>query len=271
MTEEISAAQVAADEVVAEEAEANAVEATQEQPPAEADAGKSEAAQRRERRKAHEQKLREDAEAARKAAESERQRRERILAATGEAPKEADFPDPIEYAAALGAYKFRQSDAQSGARFMAEDAQAADDRAAQADAERRHLRAQAFAEESSEARKVYADYDQALAIAADPSIVSRPLSEMVLESDRAADVAYFLGKNPAVAVQLSRMAPVDAARELGRIEARIATPQPKTQTNAPAPISPVNGRGAAPTKRSEEMSLAEFTAWRESGGIPTKG
>lgn len=232
---------------------------------------KSAAAERRERRKAHEQKLRDEADAARRDAEAERRRSERILASTGTPPNEADFADPIEYSAALGAYKARQEGARSDARFMDEDAKAAEDRARAAEQQRIGLRVEAFRDQADEVKKVYADFDQVVALASDKRFVSDDLSLMILESDQAADLAYHLGKNPALAVHLSKLPPVAAARELGRIEASLAPPKPKTATKAPDPINPVNGRGAAPAKSVENMTLAEFAAWREAGGAPTKG
>ncbi len=232
---------------------------------------KTAAQERRERRKAHEQSLRDEAEAARRDAEAERRRSERILASTGQPPNEADFSDPIEYSAALGAYKARSEGARTDARFLDEDAKAAETRARDAEQRRIGLRVEAFRDQADEAKKVYADFDQVVALASDRRFVSDDLSLMILESDQAADLAYHLGKNPALAVQLSGMPPVAAARELGRIEASLASPKVRPPTKAPEPINPVNGRGAAPAKSVENMTLAEFAAWREAGGAPTKG
>lgn len=278
MTEEAEVAPEATIEAVpvSQEAASEATENTEGQPEGPPTGSGEEkpretSEERRARRKAYDQKLREDAEAARREAKTERSRSERILASTGEPPKESEFADPFEYAAALGAYKARQSGAQHDARFMNDDATAAEQRANDAEGRRLELRLDAFRDQADEAKKIYADFDRVVAIAADPRFVSPALSEMVLDSEQAADLAYHLGKNPALALNLSQMPPLMAARELGRIEATLSVPKPKTQTNAPSPISPVNGRGGKPTKSAEEMTLAEFVAWRESGGTPTKG
>lgn len=277
MDEEAEVALEATSEAVPVEQASEATENTEGQAqsqPAEGEPPeerKTAAQERRERRKAHEQSLRDEAEAARRDAEAERRRSERILASTGTPPNEADFADPIEYSAALGAYKARQDGARTDARFLSEDAKAAEARAHAAEQQRVGLRVEAFRDQAEEAKKVYADFDQVVALASDRRFVSDDLSLMILESDQSADLAYHLGKNPALAVQLSQMSPVAAARELGRIEATLAPPKPKTATKAPDPINPVTGRAATPAKDINSMSLAEFAAWREAGGSPTKG
>lgn len=255
----------AAPEVVAEDQNTEATEG-QETPPAEDDSPekKSASQERRERRKMHEQRLKEEAEAARRDAATARAKRDRILN-SGEQPKEEDFADVVEYAATLGAWKARQMAAQFDIKSIEDDAKAADSIAEKRDQERLKERYDAYDENKAEARTRYADLDAALVVAADPSVVSRELSLMVLESDQAADLAYFLGKNPSVARQLSQMPPQQAAWQLGRIEASITPPKARTETNAPPPISSVKGAGTA-TKDPDKMSPQEWRTFREKGG-----
>ena len=267
MTDETGVAQEATEKVIAEvvtdETASEATENTegQEDPPASEEEKTSAAKERRERRKAHEQKLREDTEAARRDAEHWRARAERLKNTSGEPPKEAEFSDPIEYAAALGAYKARQSSVTSDAALLDEDAKAADAKAAALEGERLRQRQEVYAEDREQAKARYADLDQVLAVAANPAFVSNDLAMMVLESDQPVDLAYHLGKNPALALQLSQMHPISAARELGRIEASLSRPQQKTQTAAPPPVTPIRGR-ATPGRNPETMSYAEYKAWR---------
>lgn len=271
MTGEAEVAQAATTEaIVSEETTSDATITTegQETPPAAVDAEKEKTAsqERRERRKAHEQKLREDADKARHEADTLRQKIARIEAAKGEAPKEGDFSDPIEYAAAKGAYLARTDAARTDATLLEQDAKAHDDAASSANDWRRAAMIEAYQEQVVEAKTRYADFDQVVAVASNPSIVSPDLSLMIIESDKAADIAYHLGKNPALALQLSQMPPLSAARELGRIEATLSLPSPKTTTAAPSPITPVRPSATA-SRDPDKMTMEEFMAARRSGQL----
>jgi hypothetical protein len=125
----------------------------------------------------------------------------------------------------------------------------------------------AFLDTVAEKRSVYADLDQALAVAKDSRVVSFELAEMILEAESPVDVAYHLGKNPDLARALSQMPPQRAAYELGRLEAKLNTPKPKITSSAPDPISPVRPSGVA-GKNPANMNAAEYRTWRESGGRP---
>lgn len=93
--------------------------------------------------------------------------------------------------------------------------------------------------------------------------------EAILDSEQGPQLAYHLAKHPDVAQRLNEMTPVQAAREIGRLEAQLAqpkteTPPPKRTTNAPPPINPVRGSNGQFTKSPEQMSDAEWYAWRKS-------
>jgi hypothetical protein len=58
-------------------------------------------------------------------------------------------------------------------------------------------------------------------------------------------LAYYLGSNPKDAERISRMSPLAQAKEIGKIEAKLASDPPvKRTTSAPAPISPVTARSS---------------------------
>jgi hypothetical protein len=267
--QEVVAPSEAAPEVVSQETASEVTENTegQETPPAEGQPEEKTASQeRRERRKAHEQRLRDEAEQARREAETLRKRMDRIKAATGEPPKEGDFSDTIEYAAAVGAYKARAEAARVDATLIEDDAKEFDRRATEAEQARRQERDKAFVDAASEARERYADFDQVVAVTARSDVLSHEMADMVLESEIPADLAYHLGKHPEVARQLSQLPPLIAAREIGRIEARLSAPPPRIQTNAPPPITPVNATGKA-SKAVDEMSMDEYIAARKAGKL----
>ena len=183
-------------------------------------------------------------------------------------PREADYPDPIDYAAARGAF----AQAQAAARFQTSEAEAevaaAREAVQHAEQARISARLSQLQEEVVAARSVYTDFDAALAVARRPDVVSQELSLQVLESDQAADLTYYLGKNPDQARQLSVLFarnPVAAAMQLGRIEASLSRPKPRTQTQAPEPVTPVRGAARA-NPNPATMSATEYRQWREAGG-----
>lgn len=272
MSEQELAALGAADEVIATPV-AEETEGQVEIQPAEAETSEtpemSESRKRRERRKAQFEQMEATARSEREAREALERRLARFESAAKSiaAPKEADFSDPLEFAAAMGAWKHRQMDAQAQRAELTgeiEERERAIEAAAQ---ERRRARIVAVQEELPEIRQRYVDFDAKLAIATRPDVVSPVLADLVLESDFAPELTYHLGSNPELARRLSNLPPVAAARELGRIEATLNAPQPKTKSSAPAPISPVNPTGTA-AKNPEDMSVQEWAAARAKGWKP---
>lgn len=99
------------------------------------------------------------------------------------------------------------------------------------------------------------DYDKAFeAFAAGGGKFAEHVIEEIRDSEKGPMLAYHLAKNPGVAAELNAMSPRDAAREIGRLEAKVSLPQPKRQTQAPAPLTALKG-GASPT--ADLASLAK--------------
>ena len=100
---------------------------------------------------------------------------------------------------------------------------------------------EAYHEREEEARSKYDDFEQ---VAYNPTLkISTVMAQAIQSSDAGPDVAYYLGTNPKEADRISRLSPILQAKEIGRIEAKIANDVPvKRTTSAPAPISPVNAR-----------------------------
>lgn len=268
MTEETEVAPSEATETPVVEIPAGEEEGQAESQPAEAVEAeekadeKSESQRRRERRKAHEQRLREEAETARREAETLRKRLA-AMPSQGDQPKESDYTDFSEYQAELAAYKAVKALAERDKGAVEAEAKQHDSLAEQAEAQRKQERIVAFHESREDARTRYADFEQVF----DAAYIPQHVADLVIESDMPADVAYHLGKNPALARSISQMPPLAAARELGRIEAQIAMPKAKTVTSAPPPISPVTAKGTA-AKDPDNMSVAEWRKAREAGWTP---
>jgi hypothetical protein len=228
---------------------------------------KTKSAQRRERREAANRRALEEAEKAKRELAEVQTRLEMVSKAAAAFPKplESDFADPLDYVAANAAWQSQQMAAQFQATQIKAEADARQQAQQLAAEAAKAARAREFKDAIPDARAVYADFDAALEIAGKREFVSDALVDIVLDSDRPHDLTYWLGKNPEQAKALSSMNPVQAARMIGQIEASLSRPKPKTQSNAPPPISPVNPTGTA-RKDAASMSGAEYRAWRMAGG-----
>lgn len=112
----------------------------------------------------------------------------------------------------------------------------------------------------------YEDFEQ---VAYNPRVpITQVMAETIQSSEIGPDVAYYLGSNPKEADRISKLNPFLQAKEIGKIEAKIASdpPQKKTST-APAPIQPVKGRsGDSPSfdttdpRSVKTMSTSEWIA-----------
>jgi hypothetical protein len=102
----------------------------------------------------------------------------------------------------------------------------------------------AYHEREEEARTKYDDFAQ---VAYNPALkISNVMAETIQSSDIGPDVAYFLGTNPKEADRIYRLPPILQAKEIGRIEAKLAAepPKPTKVSSAPAPLSHVTPRSS---------------------------
>ena len=107
--------------------------------------------------------------------------------------------------------------------------------------------------------KQYPDFSKVVSAPDVP--ISKDMAEAMLNSDSAADIAYFLGKNKAEAARIFALPPHLQGYEIAKIENK-AKPVPLT-SNAPAPPNArVHGIGGAGQKSYDEMTDAEFSAAR---------
>ena len=264
MTEDSVAAIEAAPETVVIETP-EGTEGQVETPPAEGQPEeKSESAKRREREKAYKDRLKQEVAEAKADAEQAKSRKQALLDAAKQVapPQESDFPDPIEYAAAKAIWGAEQRLTEREAKNAGEAVKAAEGRAEDISKKERAILEQSWAVARDEAKSRYADFETVALRGWEPSPV---MTDLILTSDVGADVAYHLGQNHALAAQIAAMNPVEAARAIGRIEAGIVQPKPRTETKAPDPISPVRGSTAA-SRNPENMSYTDWVKWREGGG-----
>ena len=102
---------------------------------------------------------------------------------------------------------------------------------------------ESYHEKEEEARGKYDDFEQ---VAYNPKLtITGVMAETIQSSDVGPEIAYYLGSNPKDADRISRMSPLAQAKEIGKIEAKLASDPPvKKTTSAPAPISPVTARAS---------------------------
>lgn len=112
-----------------------------------------------------------------------------------------------------------------------------------------HDRAKSFAEKTKDYQDVLEDVDDVQ--------VSPTVHGVILSSENGPEIAYELAKNRAEFERINRLPPIAAAREIGKIEARLAAKSSsedkvavKKTTNAPEPIEPV-GRSRAGTIKKD--------------------
>jgi hypothetical protein len=230
--------------------------------------GEKELSDKEKRRKDREYKkrLREEAAEAKRELEAAKARQDRVMKAgeSSSPPQEKDFEDYSEYVAAKAVWKYSRETHSREAEAVGSEVEEAERKLQQIDETEKRLVQENFAAQVADARTRYSDFD-AVVTARDVPI-SDGVVDIVMQSDQGADVAYHLASNKALAAEISAMSPLEAARAIGRIEAQLSAPKPRTTSTAPDPISPVKGKAAA-TKDPAKMSYAEFVKAREAGKL----
>lgn len=122
-----------------------------------------------------------------------------------------------------------------------------------------------FRDKEDDAREKYADYE-AVAYTAP---ISDLMADVIKASDIGPDLAYHLGKNPDEAERIASLSPLLQAKELGKLELKLADmpKEGKQTTKAPAPISPVTPGGAVKvydTTDPRSIKAMDTSAWIEA-------
>ena len=119
---------------------------------------------------------------------------------------------------------------------------------------------ESYQEREEAAREKYDDFEQ---VAYNPKLpITTVMAETIQSSEIGPELAYYLGSNPKEAERISRMSPFVQAKEIGKIEAKLAADPPtKRTTSAPAPISPVTARssGAPAYDTTDPRSIKTMT------------
>lgn len=166
------------------------------------------------------------------------------------------FEDPDEYVAALSAQKVRES--------FAQDHETVAKQARQEAAQEVFRSWDAI---KKEARQTMPDFDQYVN---DDTPIHARMARPLIESDVAAEVAYYLGRNPEEAKALYEefeFSPARALRKLGRIEAQVSKPSPKTHSSAPKPAPILSGSSSPPAFDPKSAGVSEMQAILRKAGI----
>ena len=123
---------------------------------------------------------------------------------------------------------------------------------------------ESYHEREEKARDKYEDFEQ---VAYNPRLpITQVMAETIQASDIGPEMAYYLGSNPKEADRIARLSPFLQAKEIGKIEAKLAeNPPVKKSSSAPTPISPVTPRGGnarvldtTDPRSIKEMSTSEW-------------
>ncbi len=156
-----------------------------------------------------------------------------------------DFRAPEDYTRAVAEQAVREVGAEILAR-QASQAQEIASRAAQ----------DAWAESTAGFREKAPDFD---AVVHNPSLTVTPvMADAIRESSRGAEIAYYLGKNPAEAARIASLPPVSQATAIARLETRVGSAGQASVSRAPQPVSTLSGRSGSAGKRLEDMNFEEY-------------
>lgn len=176
----------------------------------------------------------------------------------GPKPDRSKFDDEAEYTAALAAWTVEE-------RITARQAKAYEDNTSTVRNDSAAKKMELFKERAMALTDRYPDIEAK--VFNDTTLpMSATMAETIMDSEKGPEVAYYLSANRDVAQRIKSMPPLQAAREIGRLEATLSLPQPRKQTQAPPPPSTVSGSVKGATKSPENMTQAEYVKWRNNGG-----
>lgn len=214
-------------------------------------------------------------EAARKAAEADYFREMALRSTRQEPDTQAEpeapaAPEPVKTLA-----EFNYDEAQYTAYLrqqIAADARKAAAELIRQDREREasERKVQTFRQRVEDFKKSAPDFED-LVLSNRSLPITEGMAAVIQDSEDGPAVAYHLGKHPEEASRIARLDPVSAARELGKIEARLAFE--REQVRKPAPKPPVSQAPPPPPKLDavepavdpdpDKMSWSQWVKWRE--------
>ena len=109
-----------------------------------------------------------------------------------------------------------------------------------------------YEQRADKVREKFPDYDDLF----ERAPISEAMAPTIMESEQGPELVVYLAKNPDVARKLFHLNPTQAARELGKIEARLDDLlQPKSVTEAKPPLNPVKPKGDVPDGLDDKLDI----------------
>ncbi|WNJ88470.1 hypothetical protein [Bosea sp. 685] len=165
----------------------------------------------------------------------------------GDPPSEDAFRgDWFAYERAMTAYEAER-------RIVTREVKALASQVASHSAERMSDLVEDFNDRVADAVKVIPDFRDVVGKTTDRTHpVSPVVGQLILESEKGALLQYHFARNPADLRRLNGLSPLGAAREIGKIEARLSLAKSTTATRAPPPVTAPKG-GASPSSQEARM------------------
>lgn len=181
-------------------------------------------------------------------------------------PKAEDFDTHADYIKAVAKWTLK-TEAQAAESKKQAEASASEYKKLQ---EAHISRLQEFVKTQTDFDEVIADY---LADHGDMKF-SDTLEEAILTSDLGPAIVYELARNPDELKRINSLGVVQAGKEIGKLEAKLAKAQESSKTvetkitKAPPPLKPVgSAKSGALIKSIDEMSFQEYKKARAEGRI----
>jgi len=177
-------------------------------------------------------------------------------------PNPEDFKTVAEYTDALTDWKVDK-------KFAEREQQQADAKA-KAEAE---ANTKAFQTRLAAAIKDIPDYQEV--IDSSDAIARHHILNYLIESDIGPKLQYHLAQNPDVLDRLNQLSPIKAIAELGKLETKLEKVEPKAEvkpeaklnsvvSQAPAPITPIEGKSTSVHKDPATMSIKELREYERA-------
>jgi hypothetical protein len=177
-------------------------------------------------------------------------------------PSNYDYGDlDPRYIADLADFKAEQKIAALRQEMQATEQQ----KAAMREAEQIKTRAEQTAQVGSER---YADFNEVVIEGAEEGEwpLTQPMLEAALDSDKGADILYYLASNPKEAEQVANMDMRQLDRWVGRMEAQFDRPAPRKVSKAPPPVNSARGSGGKFTANPATSDFAAFERLAQGKG-----
>jgi len=101
----------------------------------------------------------------------------------------------------------------------------------------------------------------------DSAAISPEMAETLLNLDNSAQVAYELASKPEVAYRISQLDSSLQKIEIGKLSATVSLPQPKTISQAPAPVKTLGTNGEPAKPDPSKMDIETWMKKRNAGEI----